>query len=446
MKSGARIDIEGRSFENVQGIFVAPFIDIFGLTLAADKPIPDEVRSFLAKKGIEVQQIVEDGDQLVRLSGTFKVSREELAKFQSDIARKGPAPAKDAASATQAQAQAPAARAIKAPAEPTMKRKGKGTKEPKTDDTASAAAGAKADGGAEAKTGADAKPGADADKGIDAKYAGDKTTASREGKATQEGLQAAHYQRQLEGVLEDYRELSSCALVPIHQLYFQISNSPVRLGPDGKLANAQIPVPPGQNIMLQPEALSEQQAKAPGQQAKASLAAVSPDIRLSNQTIIVDLTNAIIINAPEGEAQVSATFGQEVIHQAGSLRIQKKVGLLSEFTGGMVEITAKKGIKLRNCLFQTATAIRLRTDGDIIVAREHDGRWDNQPKHIRSLTPRFQAFKAADQLLADLSKGNATAPARPAPAPDPTASASAAAGADAAAAGGAGAVAARRTG
>lgn len=81
-KAGGKIALKGKSIRNVKGILVAPSIEINGLVISADKSIPKEISNFFAKHKMEVQQIVEDGDKLVRLTGEFTLRREALAEIE----------------------------------------------------------------------------------------------------------------------------------------------------------------------------------------------------------------------------------------------------------------------------------------------------------------------------------------------------------------------------
>lgn len=81
LKAGKAIKIDGKSFSNVNAIQVAPMISIHGLRIKAGIPIPEIVQKFLSEKRIVVQQIEEDGDNLIRISGHYSITAEEIKLF-----------------------------------------------------------------------------------------------------------------------------------------------------------------------------------------------------------------------------------------------------------------------------------------------------------------------------------------------------------------------------
>ncbi len=81
LKAGKNIKLRANSIDAMHTIQVAPQIDIHGLILRADKAISKEVIQFLKSKGCNVQQITEDGDKLVRLSGCFSLTEDEVRPF-----------------------------------------------------------------------------------------------------------------------------------------------------------------------------------------------------------------------------------------------------------------------------------------------------------------------------------------------------------------------------
>lgn len=80
-KSGKSINIEGSRVRNTGGVLASPMITVFGLVLRADNAIPKEVIEFFTAKGAKIDQISEDGDKLVRLSGPFSITKGEMEQF-----------------------------------------------------------------------------------------------------------------------------------------------------------------------------------------------------------------------------------------------------------------------------------------------------------------------------------------------------------------------------
>src|SRR5579862_8378879 len=80
-KSGRSIHIAAPILENVNAIQVAPLFNLHGLILKADQAIQPEIMYFLALKGLIIQQIEEDGDKLIRISGRYRLDKNDVQEF-----------------------------------------------------------------------------------------------------------------------------------------------------------------------------------------------------------------------------------------------------------------------------------------------------------------------------------------------------------------------------
>jgi len=80
-KSGRSIHIAAPILANMNAIQVAPLINLHGLILKADQAIHPEIMSFLTSKGLIIQQIEEDGDKLIRISGTYRLDKNDVQEF-----------------------------------------------------------------------------------------------------------------------------------------------------------------------------------------------------------------------------------------------------------------------------------------------------------------------------------------------------------------------------
>ncbi len=81
LKAGKSIKIKSQIYSSDNGILVSPSISIHELQLRADAPIPKIILGFLEAKGAIVQQIEEDGDKLIRISGNFRITAKEVTLF-----------------------------------------------------------------------------------------------------------------------------------------------------------------------------------------------------------------------------------------------------------------------------------------------------------------------------------------------------------------------------
>lgn len=80
-KSGKSIRIDGKSLKNKEGVLVAPRITVHGVVLSANSEIPKEVLEFFTSKGAKVDKFTEDGDKLVRLTGTFTILKADIQQL-----------------------------------------------------------------------------------------------------------------------------------------------------------------------------------------------------------------------------------------------------------------------------------------------------------------------------------------------------------------------------
>lgn len=83
-KSGKLIRVASRLFKSIAGVMVAPKLNLQGMVLSSTTPIPKEVTDFFSSKGAKIELLEEDGDRLLRLTGSFEISAEEVQKFLSD--------------------------------------------------------------------------------------------------------------------------------------------------------------------------------------------------------------------------------------------------------------------------------------------------------------------------------------------------------------------------
>lgn len=80
-KSGKSLSVNAKTVRSNGSVLVAPKINVNSIVLTASTTIPKEVIEFFTAKGAKIEQIIEDGDKLVRLSGKFEISKAEIDAF-----------------------------------------------------------------------------------------------------------------------------------------------------------------------------------------------------------------------------------------------------------------------------------------------------------------------------------------------------------------------------
>lgn len=83
LKSAKLIRVSSRLFKSIAGVMVTPKLNLQGMVLSSATPIPKEVTDFFSSKGAKIEFLEEDGDRLLRLTGSFEISAEEVQKFLS---------------------------------------------------------------------------------------------------------------------------------------------------------------------------------------------------------------------------------------------------------------------------------------------------------------------------------------------------------------------------
>lgn len=84
LRAGASIKFNKDVLDSENGILLSPVINLCGLILRADRPIPDVIKIFLESKSVVVKRVRYKGDLLVRLSGYYKIFKTDVERFISD--------------------------------------------------------------------------------------------------------------------------------------------------------------------------------------------------------------------------------------------------------------------------------------------------------------------------------------------------------------------------
>ena len=83
LRAAKRIVFDKDRLISQNGILLSPVINLCGLVLRSDRPVPKEIREFLEGKGIQVKRVRYKGELYIRLCGNYNLSRTDLENFIS---------------------------------------------------------------------------------------------------------------------------------------------------------------------------------------------------------------------------------------------------------------------------------------------------------------------------------------------------------------------------
>lgn len=81
LRSGKAISISFNKITSANGVILAPIININGLVLRADNPIPELIKDFLTSFHVEVDRVSYQGEPLVRLQGAYQLKADDISSF-----------------------------------------------------------------------------------------------------------------------------------------------------------------------------------------------------------------------------------------------------------------------------------------------------------------------------------------------------------------------------
>lgn len=81
IRSARKIVIKSKSFQNLNGMIFSPIIDLNGLILRADQPIPELIKQFLESHGAIVNRVMINNELFVKLYGEFNITVFEIKQF-----------------------------------------------------------------------------------------------------------------------------------------------------------------------------------------------------------------------------------------------------------------------------------------------------------------------------------------------------------------------------
>lgn len=81
LRAAHKLIIETKAFYNNNDLMLSPIINLNGLILRSDNPIPEIITSFLNSKDIIVNRISIDDEYFVKLQGNFHITKFEIEQF-----------------------------------------------------------------------------------------------------------------------------------------------------------------------------------------------------------------------------------------------------------------------------------------------------------------------------------------------------------------------------
>lgn len=77
LRAATKITLTPTSLDSSHGFILAPVIDIMGIVLRADNPIPDVIKNFLVTKGAIINRIKYEGELHVKIQGKWSLTQQE---------------------------------------------------------------------------------------------------------------------------------------------------------------------------------------------------------------------------------------------------------------------------------------------------------------------------------------------------------------------------------
>lgn len=81
LRAGKSVFLQQSIISSDNGIILAPIININGLILRADNPIPEPIKAFLQESGAEAGRVRYKGELLIRIKGIYKLRKEDISAF-----------------------------------------------------------------------------------------------------------------------------------------------------------------------------------------------------------------------------------------------------------------------------------------------------------------------------------------------------------------------------
>ena len=84
LRAGKLIEIDKDELVSENGILIAPIINLCGLVLRADKPIPETIAFFLKNEGVEVHRMRYKEELFIRINGVYTLRKNRIEAFMAE--------------------------------------------------------------------------------------------------------------------------------------------------------------------------------------------------------------------------------------------------------------------------------------------------------------------------------------------------------------------------
>ena len=84
LRAGKLIEIDKDELVSENGILIAPIINLCGLVLRADKPIPETIAFFLKNEGVEVHRMRYKNEMFIRINGVYALRKNRIEAFMAE--------------------------------------------------------------------------------------------------------------------------------------------------------------------------------------------------------------------------------------------------------------------------------------------------------------------------------------------------------------------------
>lgn len=84
LRASKKIEFENDHLTSQNGVLLSPVINLCGLILRSDKPVPEAIKDFLKNKGVQVKRVLYKNELYIRLTGHYMLSRAEVEQFNRE--------------------------------------------------------------------------------------------------------------------------------------------------------------------------------------------------------------------------------------------------------------------------------------------------------------------------------------------------------------------------
>jgi len=84
LRAGKKIQFSKEILKSQNGVLLSPVIDLCGLILRADRPVPEFILNFLQSKGVKVSRMPYKNEQCIKISGYYELKKTDIEQFISE--------------------------------------------------------------------------------------------------------------------------------------------------------------------------------------------------------------------------------------------------------------------------------------------------------------------------------------------------------------------------